>query len=567
MKFLCAFLIAGGISSFLLHPVCAFLPSSTAVHSSLSETPRLSQCTTVVRLFDNGDGDKDEATIEEEQRLKIYESRRGQIRASLKSAESIRNLRLKNGWVPELDEEGKPIKSDSKFALSATAFVVAGGAIALRIGGRAALVSAVGLDFLTGNPELQGQMNQVLSFSESMDPLARLGLFSLAWTGVKVLCFDAGGVVLALSSGILFGGVLQGAIVSAFGATVGSSVAFTLAKLDTPVRKKALEIVEDNPSLKGIERVVAADGLKAILTLRLAPVLPIPIGLYNYVYGVTNVPYFDFAGGIFLGSLKPYLLDSYLGYFGKEVIDGTAGTEGGIQDVLLLVALGFSVLIGVFASQLAGETWDAVLQEEQEAAKQKKLEEGEEPEDESDDGIVREVFGAALPQWMVGFQLALGEADDRISDIIINEIDAKVWNYTDSTGDNPIPRDLDPAYRPASPEITGSYEGIKMGALTCDGIVLSPNLFGVFFKLADPLYNEETFKQEWIEAFAKTKPKDSSSSSPSSPSSSSTAAAADTSVTKEGSANVVKGDLINRLQSIRDRTVARIEELDKRLES
>jgi uncharacterized membrane protein YdjX (TVP38/TMEM64 family) len=56
-------------------------------------------------------------------------------------------------------------------------------------------------------------------------------------------------------------------------------------------------------------QVVAKDGLKAILTLRLAPVLPITIGLYNYVYGVTNVPYFDFAGGIFLGSLKPYLLD------------------------------------------------------------------------------------------------------------------------------------------------------------------------------------------------------------------------------------------------------------------
>ena len=57
---------------------------------------------------------------------------------------------------------------------------------------------------------------------------------------------------------------------------------------------------------------MAKDGLKAILTLRLAPVLPIPIGLYNYVYGVTNVPYFDFAGGIFLGSLKPYLLDRFV---------------------------------------------------------------------------------------------------------------------------------------------------------------------------------------------------------------------------------------------------------------
>ena len=105
--------------------------------------------------------------------------------------------------------------------MTATAFVVAAGAIALRIGGRAALVSAVGLDFLTQNEELQGQMNQVLDFTETMDPLLKGAIFCLAWTFVKVLCFDAGGVVLALSAGILFGGVLQGAVVSAFGATVG----------------------------------------------------------------------------------------------------------------------------------------------------------------------------------------------------------------------------------------------------------------------------------------------------------------------------------------------------------
>lgn len=559
MKLISAFVVAGITPCFLSLSARAFLPASTVVvhHSSSSsaEATRQSSCTKI-RLFDNGDGKKDEATIEEEARLKIYESRRGQIRSALKSAEAIRHLRLQNGWVPELDEEGKPIKSDSKFALTATAFVVAAGAIALRIGGRAALVSAVGLDFLTGNPELQNQMNQVLSFSESVDPLLRLALFSLAWTTIKVLCFDAGGVVLALSSGILFGGVLQGAIVSAFGATVGSSVAFGLAKLDTPVRKKALEIVEENPSLKGIERVVAEDGLKAILTLRLAPVLPIPIGLYNYVYGVTNVPYFDFAGGIFLGSLKPYLLDSYLGYFGKELVDGTAGADGGLQDVLLLVALGFSVLIGVFASQLAGETWEAVIQEEEEAKKKKELEERQESDDDSDkDGIVREVFGTALPQWMVGFQLALREADERINTLILQELDAQVWNYTDSRGDNPIPRDLDPAYIPGSPEITGSYKGIDMGGLTCDGIVLSPNLFGIFFKLADPLYDKEAFKKELAEATAKSVLTTSSSTSTS------------TYIAGGASIDVVKGELLNRLQSIRDRLVTRIEELDKRLDS
>ena len=356
---------------------------------------------------------------------------------------------------------------------------------------RAALISTLGLDFITDNPELQGQMNQVLEFSESMNPFAKAALFCLAWTAVKVSCLDAGGVVLALSSGILFDGVFKGAVISAFGATVGSSVAFALAKLDTPVRTKALQIVDDNPSLRGIEKVVAQDGLKAILTLRLAPILPIPIGFYNYVYGVTNVPFFDFAGGIFLGSLKPYLLDSYLGYFGKSVIDGSVSADGGIQDIILLVALGVSVLIGVFASQLAGETWDSVL-EEVEAEEKSKVEGNQ----TVDDGVVREIVGIKLPEWIVGFQLSLKEADVRINDLILQEFDAKVWNYTDSRGKNPVPASLNPAFADGSPEKVGAFKGIDFAASICDGLVLSPILFGVFLKVADPLFNEEEYLEQ-----------------------------------------------------------------------
>ena len=424
--------------------------------------------------------------------------------------------------------------------MTATAFFVAAGAIALRIGGRAALVSTLGLEFFTENQELQDQMNQVLDFSDSMDPSAKYSLFCLAWTLVKVLCFDAGGVVLALSAGILFGGVIQGAVASAFGATVGSSVAFGMAKLDTPVREKALEIVENNPSLRGIEKVVAEDGLKAILTLRLAPILPIPIGLYNYVYGVTNVPYFDFAGGIFLGSLKPYLLDSYLGVFGKSFVDGTAGDSGGMQYILLLVALGFSVLIGIFASQLAGETWDSVL-EEQEA--EKKALQGEEGVEE-DDGILRNIFGFDLPEWAVGFQLSMQMAGERMDDLILQEVDAKVWNYTTSDGPDPVPRDLNPAFASNSPEISGSYKGIDFGASLCDGLALTPGIYKYFFTLADPLFNEVEFNQE-RELESKMK------------------AADETKLNFAKSLEIQKEELLSKLQRIRDKTVARIEEIDE----
>lgn len=432
--------------------------------------------------------DEDQAAVEEEARLKVLEARRKQVRGTLKAAESLRNYRIKNEMVPELDEDGKPIKSDSKSAVALTAFVVAAGAIALRIGGRAALVSAVGLDFMNENPALKENLDRILETAASLDPLAEAGLFLAAWTAVKVFCFDAGGVALALSSGILFGGVLQGALFSAFCATVGSSVAFTLAKVDTPVRKKALEIVDEYPSLRGIERVVAEDGFKAILTLRLAPILPISLGMYNYVYGVTNVPFLDFFAGIFLGSIKPYLLDSYLGYFGKQIVDGTAADATGLQDIILLVALGLSVLIGVFASQLAGETWDSVLEEVQAEERDKKGDDGE-----VDDGIVRSILNFELPEWLVGFQIALAMADDRVHQMIYDEYDAKVWNYTKT---EPIPRELDPALAVTSPEVAGANQGFDFGASICDGLVLSPALFQAYLIYADPLLDEEKEKEE-----------------------------------------------------------------------
>ena len=429
--------------------------------------------------------------LEEEARLKVLESRRYQIRSMLKSAESLRNFRITNGYVPELDPDtGKPVKSDSKSALTLTAFVVAFGAVVLRVGGRAALVSGLGLNFAQDNPDLKDSIDVVLSGAADMSLPVEAALFILGWTFVKVFCFDAGGIVLAFSSGVLFGGVLQGAVMSAFAATVGSSAAFFLAKIDSPVRKKALELLDEYPSLRGIEKVVAEDGLKAILTLRLAPVLPIPIGLYNYVYGVTSVPFLDFAGGIFLGSLKPYLLDAYLGVFSMSIVDGSINESGGLQDVILLVALGVSVLIGVFASQLAGETFESITEEIEKEQKEKAEEEGA----PVDDGITREVMGMKIPQWLVGFQLRLQEADERIDEFIKIEHQAGVWNYTKKDGGPP--RDLDPAYYADSPEILNKDKGFDFSGSICDGLVLSPALFKSYLKYADPLWTEENLKEE-----------------------------------------------------------------------
>ena len=529
---------------------------------------------TALKIVLNDEEEKEEI---EEARIRIWNQRRGEVRSMLKSAEGLRNFRIENGFVPELDEDGNAIKSDGKSAVTLTAFAVAAGAIVLRIGGRAALVSAVGLDFMNENPDMQNQINQVLDVANSVDPLLKAGLFCGAWTLVKTFCFDAGGIVLAFASGILFGGVIQGALMSALGATIGSSVAFGLAKADTPIREKAIEIVEENPSLRGLEKVVADEGLKAVLTLRLAPVLPIPLGMYNYVYGISNVRFTDFAGGIFLGSLKPYFLDSYLGYFGKSLVDGTAN-DGGMQDYLLIGVLGFSVLIGVFASQLASETWDAILKEQEAEEKEKKLE-----SDDDEDDVMTEVFGFELPQWLVGFQYSLQDADERMNKLVLQEFDAKVWNCTEDASmfgieisKSDLPDDKNPAIiDPTSPEITDRYKGVDFGATTCDGLVLSPVLFSYFLQFADPLFNEKEFIEERNrEVLAPTTTATDEATEVGSNESTSSLSSAQSSVSapqeqkeqNKPSFEFNEGAFLNQLQKLKEETEQRLDDTNKKLE-
>lgn len=49
--------------------------------------------------------------------------------------------------------------------------------------------------------------------------------------------------------------------------------------------------LEKRPALRALERVVSEEGLKTVITLRLAPVLPIPLGAYNYGKSVPGVEF------------------------------------------------------------------------------------------------------------------------------------------------------------------------------------------------------------------------------------------------------------------------------------
>jgi hypothetical protein len=160
-----------------------------------------------------------------------------------------------------------------------------------------------------------------------------------------------------------------------------------------------------------------------------------------------------------------------------------------------LAALGISVLIGVFASQLASETWDTVLQEmEVEKQKTKLLSNITADDDTNNDGIIRQVLGVTVPDIYINMQVAFHQAENRLQQLVISEYEAKVWNYTSTTGillrqqqQQQIPDSINPAKQIGSPELEHFNSGINLVDSLCDGFVFSPVLIKAFIKYSDPL--------------------------------------------------------------------------------
>ena len=287
-----------------------------------------------------------------EEELEVWRLREGMIRGA---------YGVLVNWKEEDREEaaagGRDASDAGKSAFVASASAVLIGAVILRLGGRAALVSVLGLD-VVADLGIGDKIDEVVSYADALGPLAVLGFIG-AWVVAKVFLIDFISIALALSSGILFGGVFPGALLATTGATIGSLVAFQLSR--GIAQPRVASAVESQPVARALAKVVEEDGFKTVFVLRLAPILPIPLGAYSYIYGASKLSWLPFSAATFLGGIKPYLVDSYLGVFTKQIIDGDAMDSS--KDLILLVGLGVLVLVGVFATELAGESWDLVQQE------------------------------------------------------------------------------------------------------------------------------------------------------------------------------------------------------------
>ena len=124
----------------------------------------------------------------------LWEYRERFVQGAFEALLTSKDL-LREAETKEMEgEDGKSSALKSAFVTSAVAVVF--GAFALRLGGRAALVSLLGLDFVA-DLGIGGQIDDVVATADALGPLTILA-FILAWVAAKTFFLDFISVALAL---------------------------------------------------------------------------------------------------------------------------------------------------------------------------------------------------------------------------------------------------------------------------------------------------------------------------------------------------------------------------------
>lgn len=205
--------------------------------------------------------------------------------------------------------------------------------------GRAKLIKVAAVvlalaGFFALTRQLGGYVPQLAAYVEGLGALGPIVFIAAYIAGV--LAFVPG-ALLTLTGGALFG-LVWGTIYVAAAATIGSSLAFLVARYLG--RGLLEERLRDHPRFSSLDAAVGHQGLKIVVLLRLSPAFP--FNFMNYALGVTRVSFRDYLIAS-LGMLPGTIL--YV-YYGKIAGDAAALAAGAAveKDTAYYVVLGLGLL-------------------------------------------------------------------------------------------------------------------------------------------------------------------------------------------------------------------------------
>ena len=158
------------------------------------------------------------------------------------------------------------------------------------------------------------------------------------------------GSLLTLGAGVLFG-VVVGTITVSIGSTVGACAAFLVGR--TIARDWIASKVARNEKFGAIDRAVGAQGLKIVLLTRLSPVFP--FNLLNYAFGLTKIPFWQYALGSWVGMLPATVMYVYFGAGLRSLAELSTGQveTGRAGQIFFLAGLVATVVVTIFVTRLA----------------------------------------------------------------------------------------------------------------------------------------------------------------------------------------------------------------------
>jgi len=151
------------------------------------------------------------------------------------------------------------------------------------------------------------------------------------------------GLPLTLGAGFLYGAVI-GTLVVSPASVAGASLAFLIARY--VARDWVTRRLKKYPQAAAIDRAIEKNGFKAVILLRLQPVLP--FNILNYALGLTSIRLRDYMLASWIGMFPATVLYVYLGSVMTDISDllrgrpnsGMAGRFllwGGLAAIVILV--------------------------------------------------------------------------------------------------------------------------------------------------------------------------------------------------------------------------------------
>ena len=176
-------------------------------------------------------------------------------------------------------------------------------------------------------------------------------IYPLLVMAATVLLLPGG--ILSLGGGFFFG-LWWGTLLVLVGNLLGAAVAFFVG--DKLGRKFVRQRILRDPRWAALDGAIGKHGPRIIFYSQLNPLFP--TSLFNYLYGITKVPFWECLKWVALGRLPGIFLYSYLGTLGQLGISILRGDSepGPVEYALwgggLVLTVGVAALLGHTATKV-----------------------------------------------------------------------------------------------------------------------------------------------------------------------------------------------------------------------